>query len=148
MRLSGFSQHASSDPQNCKVEPLVISVLMVTSPASSTIDHIAFLGQDWLWGWRVGTEKSVWHRTQHSTTTSSLGIFHPSSRGPARSERALSLSLLSSPSTFPWKLPVPRPKPPFLSRAPRAVQPCTPASAATAALSSRGFLGRARKPGT
>lgn len=36
---------------------------------------------------------SLWYRTQHSTTTSSLGIFHPGSRGPARSERALSLSL-------------------------------------------------------
>lgn len=112
------------------------------------------MGQDWQWDWRVGTENSVWNRTQHSTTTSSLGIFHPGSRGPARSEHALSLSspLLarfrgsypcrarSPPSSAaplaqssPARLPVPRPPlcPPVdawaerESRAPESSR-CTP----------------------
>lgn len=42
-----------------------------------------------------GIETSAWHGTQHSTTTSSLGIFHPDSRGPARSERAFVSPLLA-----------------------------------------------------
>lgn len=148
MRLNGFSQHASSDPLNCKVESLVIPVLVVTSPVSSNHQSHRILGAGLAVGLEGGDREECMAQdpAQHSHL---LPRDFPSRLARAREERARFVSLaLSSPSTFPWKLPVPRPKPPFLSRAPRAVQPCTPASAATAALSSRGCLGRARKPGT
>lgn len=64
-------------------------------------------------------------------------------------ERARFVSLLA-PGTFPRKQPAPRPSPPPPRTQPRPSpnQPRTPASAATAALSSHGCLGSARKPGT
>lgn len=162
MRLSGSSQYASSDlPHTCplnpypsgKVESLVIPVLWSLVLALVTIAHTAFLGQDQQWGsgaqaegGATRVESMVQDPAQHNHL---LPRDFPSRLARAREERARFVSLpLSAPGTFPWKLPVPRPKPPFLSRAPHAGQPGTPVSAAIAALSSGKWLGRARKPRT
>lgn len=98
-------------------------------------------------GWWCAGQKGVGHSALPGAAASSLGIFHPGSRGPARSERALSPAWFlarfrrSSPRrarSLPHPpLPWPRPPPSQWRR---------PASAATAALSSRGCRGQARKP--
>lgn len=147
MRLSGFSQYVSFRSPKLQGRALVIPVLLVTSPGSSNHRSHRILGARLAVGLEGGDREECMAQdpAQHNHL---LPRDFPSRLARAREERARFVSLLSSPSTFSWKLPVPRPKPPFLSRAPLAVQPCTPASAATAALSSRGCLGRARKPGT
>jgi hypothetical protein len=76
---------------------------------------------------------------------SSLGIFHPGSRGPARSEPRFVSS--SAPGTFRRKLPMPRPRPPLPQPRPSPSPRRTPVSEAIAALSSPGCLGRTQKPG-
>ncbi|TKC51851.1 hypothetical protein EI555_000124, partial [Monodon monoceros] len=98
-------------------------------------------------GWWCAGKKGVGHNALPGAAASSLGIFHLGSRGPGRSERALSPAWFlarfrrSSPRrarSLPHPpLPWPRPPPSQWRR---------PASAATAALSSRGCRGQARKP--
>ena len=100
MRLNGFSQHASSDPLNCKVESLVIPVLVVTSPASSNHQSHRILGAGLAVGLEGGDREECMAQdpAQHSHL---LPRDFPSRLARAREERARFVSLaLSS-----WFLP-------------------------------------------
>lgn len=97
MRLSGFSQHASSEPQNCKVEPLVIPVLVITSPASSNHRSHCILGARLAVGLEGGDREECMAQdpAQHNHL---LPRDFPSQLARAREERARFVSLsLSSP---------------------------------------------------
>ena len=133
--------------------PLIVHVLVVTGLERSTEGTLATVAHTASWvpdqrEWWCAWKKGAGYSALPGAAASSLGIFHPGSRGPvARSERAL------SPACFLARFRRSSPRRarshphPFPGRAPR------PASGAGPPVRrprlcplARGFGGRARKP--